>query len=423
MRGVIERGAALLLLVGCFVDVGGEDGSVSGSAGTTTTMTTTASTSTTTTGPTSTSTGESTGVDPTCGDGEVQAPETCDDGNDDEDDGCTSACQPPSCGDGIVSAPELCDEGAANSNRGACTSSCAPAVCGDGFIGPGEACDDGNTRDGDACTSQCALPGGESCGDGILDPGEVCDDGNADLSDACVACVDAACGDGHVHLGAEECDDGNLMSGDGCSDQCAGESPTCGDGKLDPFEECDDGNAEAGDGCSTGCFKEFRRVFLTSTSYAGELGGVEGAHAKCTTAAASVALSGSFRAWISFGDASPANDFVKSSVPYRRMDGVVVANNWADLTDGSLLAPINVNEVGEVATAGVNYCGIDDPLVWSNTTAAGTILQPTGNCGGFTAINADGGNWGDAALIDGQWSHTCSGGMCSTLAGVYCFEQ
>ncbi len=64
-----------------------------------------------------------------CGNGEIEAAEACDDGNDVEDDECTNACQLPACGDGIL------------------------------HPNAGEACDDGNVLSGDACTQTCAIPG------------------------------------------------------------------------------------------------------------------------------------------------------------------------------------------------------------------------------------------------------------------------
>jgi cysteine-rich repeat protein len=44
-----------------------------------------------------------------CGDGEVTSLEECDDGNLDDEDGCTSACT--ICGNGVVTSPEECDDG------------------------------------------------------------------------------------------------------------------------------------------------------------------------------------------------------------------------------------------------------------------------------------------------------------------------
>ena len=49
----------------------------------------------------------------TCGDGVVQAGlEECDDGNDDDSDGCLTSCRLARCGDGFVQTGlEECDDG------------------------------------------------------------------------------------------------------------------------------------------------------------------------------------------------------------------------------------------------------------------------------------------------------------------------
>ena len=189
---------------------------------------------------------------PRCGDGITQAVmgEECDDANGDELDGCSSACRAARCGDGVIQLAEQCDDGNIDPTD-ACTSDCLHAACGDGFLRVGvEACDDGNVEDEDQCTSVCTLP---SCGDGVQQPGEDCDDGNTDDNDACLSsCLTARCGDGAIHLGEEACDDGNLEDGDACTTDC--ELATCGDGVLHVGQEaCDDGNDENGDGCTNDC--------------------------------------------------------------------------------------------------------------------------------------------------------------------------
>lgn len=98
-----------------------------------------------------------------CGDG-FRDPfrEPCDDGNDDNTDGCIKIPRPG----GLV---------------------CAEAECGDGYVQAGiEVCDDGNTLSGDGCRSDCLKV--ESCGDGFVDQGEACDDGNANPNDGCDQC-------------------------------------------------------------------------------------------------------------------------------------------------------------------------------------------------------------------------------------------
>jgi cysteine-rich repeat protein len=59
------------------------------------------------------------------------------------------------CGNGVVDARESCDDGDP-SNNNACTNSCRIAMCGDGHIQSGnERCDDGNQIAGDGCDESC----------------------------------------------------------------------------------------------------------------------------------------------------------------------------------------------------------------------------------------------------------------------------
>jgi cysteine-rich repeat protein len=216
-----------------------------------------------------------------CGDGIVQMSEECDDGNMVDTDDCTSLCKLAACGDGFMQMGEACDDGMANSNTADCTLSCTIAecgdglvhaddeqcdngmnnandaackadctdnICGDGFPGPGQACDDGNGSNNDGCTNVCTLA---SCGDGFPQPGEECDDGNANNADGCTnGCLLPECGDNIVQMG-EACDDGNGSNNDACTNACV--LAACGDSFTQPGEECDDGNAVNVDGCTNAC--------------------------------------------------------------------------------------------------------------------------------------------------------------------------
>lgn len=231
-----------------------------------------------------------------CGDGTVQAPEECDDGNTDNGDACEGNCQEPDCGDGVLNTTnsEACDDANQNDDD-ACGNDCQiniPPGCGNGVVDAGEecdtalaapcdadcssprcgngitsvdqnnqaeACDDGNTNDGDGCSSLCAfevaLP--PFCGNGNLDAGETCDEGAANNNgETCNAnCSLPACGDSFLNP-QEECDDGNPTNGDGCSSVCLFENifiGLCGDGVVAQNEECDDGNTLNADGCQATC--------------------------------------------------------------------------------------------------------------------------------------------------------------------------
>jgi cysteine-rich repeat protein len=85
-------------------------------------------------------------------------------------------CANAKCGDGFVwTGIESCDDGNLNNGDG-CSSTCQLPKCGDGTVDTGEECDDGNTTNGDGCSSTCKL---STCGDGFVDPNESCDLGAA----------------------------------------------------------------------------------------------------------------------------------------------------------------------------------------------------------------------------------------------------
>ncbi|MDB4979061.1 MAG: Fibro-slime domain protein [Candidatus Peribacteria bacterium] len=127
--------------------------------------------------------------------------------------------------------------------------------CGDGLVIDPETCDDHNAQDGDGCSATCKVEAGYSCGtsqpsfcastcgDGIRTTNEQCDDGNTAESDGCTACImdggysctrplggisscttPPVCGNGKLETG-EACDDNNARNNDGCSSACKIEVP------------------------------------------------------------------------------------------------------------------------------------------------------------------------------------------------------
>jgi len=120
-----------------------------------------------------------------CGNGQIQAGESCDDFNTANGDGCDATCQVES-GYACTGTPSVCIP--------------TGGGCGDGVTGAGEACDDFNTTNGDGCNSSCQVESGFTC---------------FGSPSACMS----TCGDGLV-VGAEACDDANANSGDGCNASC-----------------------------------------------------------------------------------------------------------------------------------------------------------------------------------------------------------
>lgn len=199
-----------------------------------------------------------------CGDGQddgtevfdnwIAAAEWCDDGNNEDNDGCNASCVLESCGDWFQQEWEWCDDGNDEDNDG-CSAVCKIERCGDGVKQSEEACDDSNVEDNDGCNSICEL---ERCGDGVKQTSEACDDGNNENDDGCNSvCEEELCGDGVMQL-IEACDDGNDENNDGCTNACV--LTYCWDGTIQNsstgwpnsewFQEwCDDGNEDATDGC------------------------------------------------------------------------------------------------------------------------------------------------------------------------------
>ena len=91
-----------------------------------------------------------------CGDGAIETPEQCDDGNLSNGDGCSLSCTRERCGNSTVDSGEQCDDGGTLSGDG-CSKFCRIEFCGDTLISAGlsEQCDDGNGLSGDGCSSSC----------------------------------------------------------------------------------------------------------------------------------------------------------------------------------------------------------------------------------------------------------------------------
>lgn len=154
------------------------------------------------------------------------------------------------CGNGRLDAGETCDDGAANSDSWAetehCNATCTgnAAFCGDGQVTVPEVCDDANANSNVwaldmHCNADCTAAA-PYCGDGILDADELCDEGsfNSDAWSASAHCnatcggLAPYCGDAFVDAVYEVCDDG-AANNDAwtatphCNASCSDQAPTC----------------------------------------------------------------------------------------------------------------------------------------------------------------------------------------------------
>lgn len=157
------------------------------------------------------------------------------------------------------------------------------------------------------------------------------------------------------------------------------------------------------------------RVFITSLTYSGNLGGLSGADAKCQERANAANLGGAWKAWLSDSETSATNRLYHSNSPYQRIDGTIIANNWEDLVDGALQNKINITELGKLFSADV----------WTNTNTNGTTKYSTDNatCGNWKSsssyYSATGGR---SDFSDKSWTDI-SYLPCNSNVRLYCFEQ
>jgi hypothetical protein len=159
------------------------------------------------------------------------------------------------------------------------------------------------------------------------------------------------------------------------------------------------------------------QVFVTSSQFNGDLGGLDGADAKCQSAAEAAELPGTWVAWLSDGGDTNAIERIPDG-QYRLLDETVIAEDKGDLIDGDLESPINRNEFGEE----------QGEAVWTGTSASGvgSSGDPCSNWTSQTGIAECSDDPSECAMLGNSNSSdfTWTQGpheSCSELASLYCF--
>jgi hypothetical protein len=158
------------------------------------------------------------------------------------------------------------------------------------------------------------------------------------------------------------------------------------------------------------------RVFVTTGTSDGNFGGVDAGDAWCQDEADDAGLTGIYMAWLSNRTISPFTRFSVTTGPYRLVDGTVVANGWADLTDGSILNKINKTATGDTLSVGAT---------WTGTGPDGKPHITAGHdCDGWTSADpAKDGVGGLVNQTDIFWG-AAIGTTCNTAGRrLICFEQ
>lgn len=162
-----------------------------------------------------------------------------------------------------------------------------------------------------------------------------------------------------------------------------------------------------------------KKVFTSSQRFSATFGGLSGADAACQSLATTAGLSGTFKAWLSDSTGSPNKRFTKSSLPYARVDGTVIAQNWTQLTSGHLAAAPSLDESGNRAPGNPYSSYL---FVWTNTTAGGDMSSTSYSCGDWNST-AGASSYGMFDYTNGYWTDGAVGGSCTRQYPIYCFEQ
>jgi hypothetical protein len=168
-----------------------------------------------------------------------------------------------------------------------------------------------------------------------------------------------------------------------------------------------------------------KRVFVTSKAFTGNLGGLAGADAICQSLAGDAGLAGAFKAWLSDSTVSAAQRLSHTGSPYLLVDGTVVANDWADLVDGTIAHAIVLTEAGGAPPA-TTACPDEWGVTARTTTHAdGSLSDGSATCANYTTtmgpsdVGCVGVTW-----LESGWSVCCGGAnMCDDSAVLYCIEQ
>ena len=165
-----------------------------------------------------------------------------------------------------------------------------------------------------------------------------------------------------------------------------------------------------------------RLAFVTSVTGNGDLGswpdaggkmGIAAGDAICQTLATVAGLDepSTFKAWLSDATSSAIDRFVNEG-RWIRLDGIPVAENKADLTDGVLFAPINVSETGEYQGNWGVWSGTQSNGSGTGTDCAGWTVGTGGTSGSHGAAN-------DLRFWTGPSSLTCD----FSGARLYCLSD
>jgi hypothetical protein len=152
-------------------------------------------------------------------------------------------------------------------------------------------------------------------------------------------------------------------------------------------------------------------VFVTSSTFEGDFGGILAGDFRCNAAALSAGLSGVFVAWLSSG-AGDARDRVTGAGPWHSPSGTLHFSNRSHLL--GLAAPVNRTFETESGAPLPS-----DTFAWTGTRAEGTVSSDTCNSWMSRSASGIGGYPNDESK---SWTDEMTHG-CGNAYRLYCFEN
>lgn len=240
-----------------------------------------------------------------------------------------------------------------------------------------------------------------------------------DQTDAAVVNIDSAltCGTGQMACSGQCVNTESDIAHCGSCSPCFLENATatCVQGVCE-VAQCSMGfcDIDGTGGCEAQCA---RRAFILGAGVSANFGGLAAADALCQNDAVAAGLGGTWKAWLADTTGSPATRFTQGGAFVRVDRTTIIANDWADLIDGSLDAAVLTQANG--MTPPIGSC-------WTNVGVGGTAAGG-GTCGNWTTTSsAMSGTRGQHNLTDISWTSSGSQNCDPALvpaARLYCFEQ
>lgn len=153
-----------------------------------------------------------------------------------------------------------------------------------------------------------------------------------------------------------------------------------------------------------------KRVFLTSTSLSGAVGGLDAADMYCRSAATNAGLTGTYRAWLSTASTNASDRIADVGPWYSTLDKVVFSSKAAL---GEAPAAQIVDERGAASST---------PDPWTGTDAQGAASGQ--DCEAWTNATGDAkATTGTGFASDPEWGGGATTLHCDAQAPLICFQQ